>query len=156
RRPFSWARANPLGAALSLGHFPALVGLAFVTLLYLVGNNVYPSTWAFFMSARFNWHPWMIGLSLAATGVGMASVQALRTGRLVARVGESGAAILGLSVASAMCLAYAFIPYGWLVFPITFIGALQGVAYPSLNALMTHQVPPTQQGELQGAVASLS
>ncbi len=156
RRPFSWTRANPLGAALSLAHFPALIGLALVTLLYLVGNNVYPSTWAFFMSARFDWRPWMIGLSLAATGLGMASVQAILTGRMVARVGERRAAIFGLFIASTMCVAYAFIPYGWLVFPITFVGALQGVAYPSLNALMTHQVPPTQQGELQGAVASLT
>lgn len=156
RRSFSWPRANPLGAALSLSHFPALLGLASVTLLYLVGNNVYPSTWAFFMSARFNWTPLLIGLSLAATGVGMASVQALLTGRLVARIGERYAAIFGLSVAAAQCLFYAFIPYAWLVFPITFIGALQGVGYPSLTALMTRQVPATQQGELQGGVASLS
>jgi MFS transporter, DHA1 family, tetracycline resistance protein len=29
------------------------------------------------------------------------------------------------------------------------------VAYPSMNAIMSKQVPPDQQGELQGGVASL-
>ncbi|MBV9331041.1 MAG: TCR/Tet family MFS transporter [Alphaproteobacteria bacterium] len=156
RRAFSWARANPLGAALALRHFPALLGLALVMLLYLLGNNVYPSTWAFYMSLRFNWPTYMIGLSLAATGIGMVVVQALLTGRLVARFGERNAAIFGLAIAASNCIAYISIPYAWLVFPISIAGGFQAVAFPSLNALLTHQVPITQQGELQGALASLS
>jgi DHA1 family tetracycline resistance protein-like MFS transporter len=156
RRKFEWSRANPLGAAIALSHFPALFGLAASLLLFLIANNVYPSTWAFFMSAKFNWPPWLIGLSLAATGVGMATVQAGLTGRIVARFGERRTAVIGLTAASVQCAIYSVLPYGWLVFPITLFGALQGVAYPSLNALMTHQVPPTRQGELQGAMASLS
>jgi DHA1 family tetracycline resistance protein-like MFS transporter len=43
-----------------------------------------------------------------------------------------------------------------MVFPVTFIGALQAVAYPALNALMTQRVPPNAQGELQGAMSSLT
>src|SRR5262249_41551918 len=62
RRAFSWLRANPLGAALAIRRYEAVFGFALVILLYLVGNNVYPSTWAFFMSARFAWSPAMIGL----------------------------------------------------------------------------------------------
>jgi DHA1 family tetracycline resistance protein-like MFS transporter len=131
-------------------------GFALVSLLYLVGNNVYPSTWAFFMSAKFGWSPGMIGLSLAATGLGMGIVQAGLTGWVVSRIGEVRAALLGLSVAAASCVTYAFLPAGWMVFPITFLGAIQGVAFPALNALMTRRVPANAQGELQGAMSSLT
>lgn len=155
RRPFSWSRANPLGAALALYRYPAVLGLAFVTLLVLIGNTVYPSMWSFFMAARFDWSPGMIGLSLAATGIGMALVQGVLTGRFVKQFGEWRTATLGVAVAIAAYLAYSFVPHGWMIFPITFVGALQALAFPSLNALMSHRVRPDQQGELQGAVASL-
>ena len=36
------------------------------------------------------------------------------------------------------------------------IAALWGVAGPAAQAMMTHQVSPSEQGRLQGAVASLS
>jgi DHA1 family tetracycline resistance protein-like MFS transporter len=35
------------------------------------------------------------------------------------------------------------------------IGMLGGLTFPSLNALMSHGIPKSSQGELQGAVASL-
>lgn len=125
-------------------------------LLYLVGNNVYPSTWAFFTTARFHWPPYLIGLSLTATGVGMVFTQMVLTGRLVARFGERNAAMFGLAFAAANCVAYISVPYAWMVFPISLIGGLQAIAYPALTALATHQVPETRQGELQGALSSLS
>jgi DHA1 family tetracycline resistance protein-like MFS transporter len=156
RRAFSWRRANPLGAALAIRRHEAVMGFAFVTLLYLIGNNVYPSTWAFFMTAKFNWSPAMIGASLAATGLAMGIVQAGLTGRIVHAIGEVRAALMGLIMASGACLTYALLPKAWMVFPVTFIGALQAVAYPALNALMTQRVPPNAQGELQGAMSSLT
>lgn len=156
RRAFDWKRANPFGTALALRRFPRLLGFAAVMLLYLLGNNVYPSTWAFFTSARFAWSPKMIGASLAATGVAMATVQFALTGRLVKWIGERRAAVLGLGTGSLACLAYAFAPFAWVVFAIMFVGALQAIAYPSLNALLSREVAPDQQGELQGAVASLA
>jgi DHA1 family tetracycline resistance protein-like MFS transporter len=98
----------------------------------------------------------MIGLSLVVTGIAMASVQAGLTGRIVKRVGEVPAAMTGLMIAAAACFAYAFAPYGWMVFVITTVGALQSIAYPALNALMTRQIPADAQGELQGGIASLA
>ncbi len=156
RRLFDWTRANPLGAALQLRKHPVVLGYAVATTAYLIGNNVYPSTWAFFMTGKFGWSPGMIGLSLVATGVAMAVVQAVLVGRIVKRIGETGSAFLGLATAVIALLAYAIASRAWMVFAITTIGALQAVSYPSLNALMTRHIPRDSQGELQGAVASLS
>lgn len=156
RRSFSWRRANPLGAATMLRHHPALLVHALALAAYLIGNNVYPSTWSFFTTAKFEWSPGMIGLSLVVTGVAMGLVQAFVTGRLVARVGEVSAAVIGFATAGLVALAYAFMTAPWMVFVLTCIGALQAVAYPALNALMSKQIPANAQGELQGGIASLS
>ena len=156
RRAFSWARANPLGAILALHHYPAVLGLALVMLLTLIGTNVYPSSWAFFTAMRFDWSTAMIGLSLAVTGIGMAVVQLTLTGRFVKRLGEWRTALLGLWMAIAAYVAYAIIPSGWMVFPITLGSSLQALCYPALNAMMSGRVRADQQGELQGAVASLT
>ena len=156
RRAFEWRRANPLGAVTMLRHHPGVLLYALATMAYLIGNNVYPSTWAFFMTAKFGWSTGMIGVSLMATGIAMALAQAFLTGRLSKRMGEVRAAMLGLSVAVTMAIAYAFVTQGWMVFVFTFVGALQAIAYPSLNALMSKSVPANAQGELQGGVASLS
>lgn len=155
RRAFSWARANPLGAAIALYRYPAVLGMAFVTLLFMLGNNVYPSSWSFFAAAKFNWSPGMIGLSLAATGIGMAIMQGFFTGRIVKQFGERKTAVIGLCVATGAYLAYAFMPMGWMVFPVTLIGAFQALTFPALNGLMSRRVRADQQGELQGAVASI-
>jgi DHA1 family tetracycline resistance protein-like MFS transporter len=156
QRAFSWRRANPLGALLSIHRVPAVLGFALVLFLFLIGNNVYPSTWAFFTSERFAWSPGMIGLSLAATGIGMALVQATLTGRIAHRIGEANAALLGIGFAVASCLTFAVLQQGWMVFPVTLVGALQAISYPALNALMTRRVALDAQGELQGAIAPLT
>jgi MFS transporter, DHA1 family, tetracycline resistance protein len=156
RRAFSWRRANPLGVSALLKHHPVVLIYALAMSAFFLGNNVYPSTWAFFMTARFEWSPGMIGLSLVATGLAMAIVQATLTGRLTNALGGERAALLGLSVAAASALAYAFIPAAWMVFVVTVLGALQAITYPSLNALMSRQIPPDAQGELQGGIASLT
>jgi len=156
RRAFSWRRANPLGAVTMLRYHPGLLIYALTAVAFLIGNNVYPSTWAFFMTEKFQWSTGMIGLSLVATGLAMAGVQAFLTGRLSRRMGDVGAPLFGLSIAATIAVAYAFITQPWMVFALTAAGALQAITYPALNALMSKQVPAAAQGELQGGVASLS
>lgn len=156
RRKFSLARANPLGALLALRRYAGLTALMLSLVIMLTAQNVYPATWAFFTIAKFGWSPGLVGASLACTGLGMALVQAFLIGRVVPRIGEARAAIFGMSVAAITCFAYAFATQGWMVFLILFVGALQALAYPSINALMSKQVPPDQQGELQGGAAGLS
>jgi MFS transporter, DHA1 family, tetracycline resistance protein len=156
RRAFSWRRANPIGAPIALSHYPSVLGYACVVVAFLLGNNVYPSTWAFYTTARFDWSPGIIGVSLVVTGIAMALVQATLTGRVAKLIGEARTAILGLAVAAAAAISYAFITQSWMVFVLTALGALQALTYPSLNALMTRHTPPDAQGELQGGVASLS
>ncbi|HEY7641605.1 MAG TPA: TCR/Tet family MFS transporter [Steroidobacteraceae bacterium] len=157
RRTFEWSRANPFGALMQLRKQPVVIGLAGVAFLWLLGHQVLPSTWAFYTMFRFNWSTALVGYSLAAAGIVMAISQAGLTRVLVPRLGgEQRAALVGLLSGAAVYTCYAFAPYGWVLYIGILAWGMAALSWPSLNALMSQQVPPDAQGELQGALASLS
>ena len=155
RRAFEWRRANPLGTLTSMRRYPAVIAIASAVFLWQLAHQVYPSTWSFFAKLRFDWSEAMIGASLAFVGVMMAFTQGYLTGKIVPRIGEYRAVIVGVTSGVASLLALAFVTRTWAAFAAMAIGLLQGLAYPSMNAIMSKQVPPDQQGELQGGVSSM-
>ncbi len=155
RRKFEWTRANPLGTLMALKRYPHVMAIAGAVFLWQLAHQVYPSSWAFFAEIRFNWSPGQIGASLAYVGMLMALTQALLTGRIVKHLGEQRAVMVGITSGAASMLLLAFSNVGWFVYVAITAGMLQFVAYPSMNAIMSKQVPPDEQGELQGGVASL-
>jgi MFS transporter, DHA1 family, tetracycline resistance protein len=155
RRPFHWHRANTLGTLLQMRGYPVVLALAAVMFAWTLGHQVLPSTWAYYTKEKFAWSSTQVGLSLAFAGVLMAAVQAGLTRVLVPRLGERTAVIVGLTSGLLGYLGYAFAAYGWMMYAVMMVGMLQGLAFPSLNALMSQQIPKNAQGELQGAVASI-
>jgi DHA1 family tetracycline resistance protein-like MFS transporter len=157
RRAFEWSRANPFGTLMQLRKQPVVLGLAGVAFLWLLGHQVLPSTWAFYTMFRFDWSEAAVGYSLAASGIVMAISQAGLTRVLIPKLGgEQRAALVGLVSGAAVYCCYAFAPHGWVLY-IGILGwGLAALSWPSLNALMSQQIPPNAQGELQGALASLS
>ena len=155
RRSFSWARANPLGALLSLGRRPGILPIAFAVFWWDLSTMVYPATWAYFTIAAFGWSPGMIGASLALVGMLMAANQMLLVGRAVKRFGERGAAEIGMIACLVAFIGYAMIRQGWMVFPLLAIGSLQAMVMPSIQGMMSRRVPADAQGELQGFNGSI-
>ena len=155
RRPFRWRRANPLGTLVQMRKHPVVLGLLAALLLWAIGNQVMPSTWAFYTKFRFGWSEAMIGASLAVAGLLMISSQATMTRYIVPRLGGRKVAIMGMVGGTAAYLGFGLGTAGWMMFVAMlgwFFGAL---VYPNVNALMSQRIPRDAQGELQGAVASL-
>ena len=155
RRPFSWARANPLASFRAIGKLPGLQRMLLVLFVYSVGFHVYPVIWSFYGKARFGWDSWMIGLSLAAFGLCMALVQALLVGPAIRRFGDRGAVIWGMAAELVTFLFYGFVTSGALALVFTPLAALGGIVMPALQATMSRAAPADQQGELQGVLASI-
>ena len=155
RRKFDWRRANPFGTLSALSRYPAVTAIAGAVFLWQLAHQVYPATWAFFAEIRYGWSPGEIGASLAFVGALMAFTQAVLTGRIVKKLGEYRAVIIGLTSGAAGMLMVAFSTVGWFAYLAITAGLLQFIAYPAMNAIMSKQVPPDQQGELQGGVASM-
>ncbi|HET9447637.1 MAG TPA: TCR/Tet family MFS transporter [Steroidobacteraceae bacterium] len=157
RRAFEWSRANPFGTLMQLRKQPVVLALAGLSFLWLLGHQVLPSVWAFYTMLRFGWSEAAVGLSLAAAGVVMAICQGGLTGVLVPKLGgERRAALVGLTSGAAVYAIYAFAPFGWVLYGGIVLWGLAAMSWPSLNALMSQQIPANAQGELQGGLASLS
>jgi MFS transporter, DHA1 family, tetracycline resistance protein len=149
-RPFSLARANPLGALAVARKAPGMVRAMIVLLLWQIASLVYPLTWSFWAIAQLGWSDRMIGLSLGAVGVTIAVSQIFITGPAVKRFGERDAATIGLIAAITGFIAYAFVQTTWMAFAVMVCIALQSTVQPSLMAILSRRATPETQGETQG------
>ncbi len=153
RRPFTPARANPFGAWRVLRAEPRLLRSAIVLLLWQIASLVYPLTWSFYGIAQLGWSDRMIGLSLAGVGMVIALSQTFMTGPVVRRLGERGAATVGILGASAGFLGYAFTHSTIVAFVLLIAVAVQSLVQPSLMAMLSRGATPQTQGEVQGIAA---
>jgi DHA1 family tetracycline resistance protein-like MFS transporter len=156
RRPFNWRQAHIFGAFKPLFHAGGAAPLLIAVLLWQLGHIVYPSTWAFWAQLALGWDAASIGWSLAAAGLAMGGVQVFLTGRAIARFGEARTVLIGMIVGGLCFLAYVFAREGWVVYAIIFLSALQGLVYPSMNALLSRMTDSSHQGALQGGMASIA
>jgi DHA1 family tetracycline resistance protein-like MFS transporter len=156
RRNFDFARANPSGALRHLWKYPVVLALVLVYFFYMLGHFSLPSIWAFFTIEKFGWSARDIGVSLSAVGVAMIFVQAFLIRRVLPLWGPTKTAVVGMSAAMLSFFGYAFVPYGWMMYPVIVVGSLQGFVTPSLQSIMSAHIPANAQGELQGALGSMS
>jgi DHA1 family tetracycline resistance protein-like MFS transporter len=155
RRSFDLRRANPLGTLLQIRKYPSVIGLLQVLFLWQLAHQVFPSTWAYYTMLKFDWSEQAVGISLAFVGTIMAVSTAGMTRLLVPRLGEQRAALSGLLAGSVAFFGYAFASRGWMMYAFLVAWLFAGLVQPSIQGLMSRQVPANAQGELQGGVASL-
>jgi MFS transporter, DHA1 family, tetracycline resistance protein len=155
RVAFSWRNANPLGALKLLRSQPMLAGLSGSYFLTSLAHGVLPSISVLYMHYRFGWNPRTVGLLLAGVGVSSLIVQGFLVKPVVNRLKERRAMATGLTFGAIGFAIYGLAASGpifWIGVPIM---ALWGIATPSMQTIMTRSVDPTEQGRLQGALASL-
>ncbi len=156
RRPFRLRDAHIVGAfrpLFSAGNAMPLLAAGF---LWQLAHMVYPATWSFWATIRFNWDAEAIGWSLAFVGLVSVIFQAGLVGRVIAKTGERRAIILGLSCGATAFLLYASIAQPWQVYMLIMFGAVSGLVQPALSGTLSGMVGPSEQGALQGGVASLT
>ena len=156
RTAFSWRSANPIGAIKLLSSHRMLAGLARSFFLINLANVVFPSITVLYLHYRYGWNARQVGIVLAGTGISSLLVQVLLVKRAVKLLKERRAMALGLAFGAIGFAIYGLASSGtafWIGIPIM---ALWGIATPSLQSVMTGLVSPTEQGRLQGALASLT
>jgi DHA1 family tetracycline resistance protein-like MFS transporter len=155
RRPFSFRRANPLGAFAQMRHYPVVMGLFAVLVLYQVAHDASPSTWTYFTLLKFHWSQAQVGFSMGFVGVVIVIAQAGVIGPIVARLGERRTVFVGLTLYTIGFLGFSFATEGWMVYAWIIPFCLGSIASPALKSIMSQALPANAQGELQGAVSSL-
>ncbi len=155
RVAFAWKNAHPLGALKLLRSHPMLSGLAATYFLMNFAHVVLPSTTVLYMHYRYDWDTRAVGLLLAGVGISSLLVQGFLVKPAVRWLKERRAMTVGLAFGAAGFAIYGLAPTGpmfWIGVPVM---ALWGIATPSLQTIMTRLVDATEQGRLQGALASL-
>jgi len=155
RRAFQWQRANPLGTMISVMRYKGVAGMFAALSLLSVAAHAVQSNWAYYTIEKFQWTPKLIGISLAVVGFVFAGVQGGLIRVVIPRLGQKRAAYLGLLLYSAGFLLYAFATQSWMMYAITVVYCLGGIAGPAVQSIISAEVPPNAQGELQAAFAGL-
>jgi MFS transporter, DHA1 family, tetracycline resistance protein len=155
RRRFELWRANPIGALIAMRRFPTMLGFFGVVVLMRLAHDANPVIWTYYTMLKFGWSAAEVGYSLMVVGAMLALVSSVLTRIVIPRIGEVRSVYLGLAGGSVGFMGYAFATQGWMMYAWMLALVLIGLSGPSLNAIMSKQVGPAEQGELQGALASL-
>jgi len=155
RRTFEPWRANPVGALAALRRFPGILTLCIVVVLMRLAHDSNPAVFSYYVMFKFHWTPQLVGYALMAVGALMAVVYGGLVRLVIPKIGETVAVYLGLLCGAMGFAGYAFATESWEMFAWMVPFALMGFVMPALNAIMSKMVGPTEQGELQGALACI-
>jgi len=156
RRPFSWARANPVGALMHLAQLKSMGALLGVVAFASLAQFILQSSWALYTQLKFGWEPQQIGWSLCAVGAMSVLVQGVLVGRLAKLMPVRSLAIAGLLSSALSYLAWGAATQGWMMYAVIALNVLGFAAGASLQSLVANAVDEKSQGQTMGAVAGLS
>jgi DHA1 family tetracycline resistance protein-like MFS transporter len=155
RRGFSVRQLSPLSSLHSLARYPVVAGLAVTLVCVNLAQNALQSTWVLLTTFRFDWGPLQNGLSLTVVGILTVIVQGGLVRVLVPRLGERRAILSGLIISVVSMVLYGMITKAWMIYPVMALGSLAGIAGPSIQSFVSRQISASEQGTIQGALASL-
>ncbi len=155
RAPFSWRRANPIGSAAILTRTPLMLGISGVLALAYLGQQSLMNVYVLYADYRFHWTDRTVGLSLATVGTCTGIYGAVLVKRVVGKLGERNAILIGLSLAAVGFSMFGLSKTGvllWMGIPVMNAVSL---VWPSAQSVLSHSASPSEQGQLQGAINSL-
>ncbi len=155
RRSFSWKRANPVGALLTLKRFPSVFGLAEAFFIMMLAQSMFQAIWALYTGHRYLWDTRDVGFSLTFVGVLTGFVQASVVKKIVPKLGETRVVVLGLVISAFAQVCYGLATAGWMIYLFICFGAFAGIAGPALQAYVTKHIPANEQGAVQGVFTGL-
>lgn len=155
RRPFNWRRANPVGSLLQLRKYPQILGLIAALIFVYIAGHAVQTNWTFYTMYKFNWTETLVGISLGISGFMAALVQGYLIRYIQPKIGNEKSIFYGLTLYAVGMLLFAFATQSWMMFAFLIPYGLGGIAGPALQSVISVEVPRNEQGELQGALASL-
>jgi DHA1 family tetracycline resistance protein-like MFS transporter len=155
RRDFDIKRANPIGSFIGLKKYPKLIGLITSVFILYVASHAVQSNWSYFTMYQFKWDEKMVGISLGVIGLLVGIVQGGLIRWVNPKLGNEKSIYVGMALYTLGMFLFAFANQSWMMFTFLIPYCLGGIAGPALQAVISTQVPPNEQGEIQGTLTSL-
>ncbi len=156
RRAFTWKQANPIHAFALLVRDRRVTWIALALFFSWMSQSSLQNVWVLYTKARFGWDMAHTGTSLAVVGLGSAIVQGGLIRVLLPRLGDRRAVYFGLGLTLLAQIGYGLATQGWMMYAIIAFASLGGISGPAVQAILSRQVDPREQGAVQGAVTSLT
>ncbi len=155
RRPFQWKRANPTATLRNLKKYPVILGMVASLVLLYISSHAVQSNWVYFTQEKFDWDIKLVGYSLAFVGFIFVIIQGGLIRVIIPALGQERSVYVGLFLSSSGYVLYALATNTIMMFGFTIVYCLGSIAGPALQGIISTQVPPDEQGELQGGLSSL-
>ena len=155
RKAFTLRQANPVGSLLLLRSHPELFRLATIQFIGYVAHEVF-NVWALYTIFRYAWREGTIGLSLATVGVCSIVISSWLMPAMVSRFGERRTLYIGQFFGALGMVFAGLAPNGKFFFASIPVMMLWTISSPAAQGMMTRRVSESEQGELQGAISSLT
>ncbi len=135
--------------------YPEILGLVVSLILVYIAGHAVQSNWSYFTMYEFGWTERMVGISLGVMGAVTGIVQGGIIRWSAPRLGDHRSVNLGLCFYALGMLLFAFANQSWMMYAFLVPYCLGGIAGPSLQSIITKNIPSQEQGALQGALTSL-
>ncbi len=122
----------------------------------MVAHDANPSIFTYYTMLKFKWTERDVGFAMGLVGVMITLVQGGLIRLVIPMMGERRSVYAGYMLLSLGFLGFALAPSGWIMLACIVPWSLGEVATPALRGIMVNQVPDNAQGELQGALTSVT
>jgi MFS transporter, DHA1 family, tetracycline resistance protein len=154
----SWTRTglNPVTAIADVIRQNSQRWIVPAFVLLVCANGAGEAVSLLFPRLQFGWSVGAIGLLATSYAAATAVGQAVLAPLLIRRIGEQRTVYSGLVAKVAGFALLAFVFRGWQMYVVIPFAVLAGAVLPTMISKLSSDVPAEMQGELQGAIASLS
>lgn len=156
RSPNRPSLTNPLAPLAVIGRIPLIRGLSVGIVLLNLAFQLLYTVWVLYTGYRFGWTTWQTGLSLMLVGAVSIVSQGFLVGKIVPRIGERRAVLVGFWVGILDYLAYGLVTQGWMMYAAILLGLVSGIGQPALQAIISRATSEREQGTVQGGLSALA
>lgn len=155
RRTINVHKMIPGVSLFALRNYKGLLLLISAFFLANLAGQALPSTWSYYGIERYDWNPKQIGISLMVVGLLVAIVQGFLVGVLVKKLGKRKVIIFGFLLWTVGMFLFSLASEPWMLYAFLIPYALGGIAGPTVQGVISNQVPDNEQGILQGSITGL-
>jgi DHA1 family tetracycline resistance protein-like MFS transporter len=108
-----------------------------------------------FAQAQFGWNAKQLGIYITARSAAAVIGQAGLVKLLSPRFNERTILLLGCGAQSLGLLLMAFTTQGWQAYALLVFTVIGSASQPAMNSVVSQSVPPSEIGQVQGALRSM-
>ncbi len=155
RRPLDLRGVGPLASLQMLRGLRVVRAVFLALFLYNLALAMRQAVTLLFLQLRLHWDTRQIGLWLGVGAIVSVLSQAGLTRMVVKRLGEQRTAVIGLSMSALGTFLFALVGESWQVYALLIFTVFAVMTGPIIHGLASRHAPSDQQGQFQGALASV-